>query len=112
MKTPGYVQAVGYLDQTQIGLQASDEGGEEDPHGADQRGNPLGSLLFSTQFANNGTSNFTQVTEWSYFVGSGTFCFKVSSQYSSVSSASDVYCNRHATQMDQTQRNCASMSTM
>lgn len=28
-KTPGYVQVVGFLDQTQIGLQADDYGGEE-----------------------------------------------------------------------------------
>lgn len=77
-KTPGYVQAVGYLDQTKIGLQANDYGGEEDPHGADQRGNPLGSLLYSTAFGqeNDNPTNFTQVIEWSYFVGSGIFCFK------------------------------------
>lgn len=75
-KTPGYVQVVGFLDQTQIGLQADDYGGEEDPHGADQRGNPLGALMYSSAFGNQGASNYTQVIEWSYFVGSGTFCYK------------------------------------
>lgn len=79
-KTPGYVQAVGYVDQTKIGLQANDYGGEEDPHGADQRGNPLGALVYSTAFGteNSNPTNFTQVIEWSYFVGGGIFCFKVS----------------------------------
>jgi len=75
-KTPGYVQAVGFIDQTMLGLQANDYGGEEDPHGADQRGNPLGALMYSTAFGNEGSSNYTQVIEWSYFVGSGTFCYK------------------------------------
>ena len=51
--------------------------GEEDPHGADQRGNPLGALVYSNFGANDGADNLTQVIEWSYFVGSGTFCFKV-----------------------------------
>lgn len=76
--TPGYVQVVGYVDQTKLNLQASDYGGEEDPHGADQRGNPLGALLYSTAFPNSGSAsnNYTQVIEWSYFVGSGSFCFK------------------------------------
>lgn len=35
MKTPDYVQVVGFIDQTKINLQADDSGGELDPHGAD-----------------------------------------------------------------------------
>lgn len=35
MKTPDYVQVVGFIDQTKINLQAGDFGGELDPHGAD-----------------------------------------------------------------------------
>lgn len=35
MRTPDYVQVVGFIDQTQINLQADDTGGELDPHGAD-----------------------------------------------------------------------------
>lgn len=74
--TPDYVEVVGYIDQTALNLQASDSGGEEDPHGADQRGNPLGSLLYSSAFNNSAGAAYTQVSEWSYFVGSGIFCFK------------------------------------
>ncbi|KAK9895793.1 hypothetical protein P389DRAFT_160386 [Cystobasidium minutum MCA 4210] len=79
IKTPDYVEVVGYVDQTKLNLQANDYGGEEDPHGADQRGNPLGALLYSTAFGGSGNSSSntpTQVIEWSYFVGSGVFCFK------------------------------------
>lgn len=76
IQTPDYVEIVGYIDQTALNLQASDYGGEEDPHGADQRGNPLGSLMFSSAFGNGTLSPYQQVTEWSYFVGSGLFCFK------------------------------------
>ena len=35
MRTPDYVQVVGFIDQTQINMAADDGGGELDPHGAD-----------------------------------------------------------------------------
>jgi len=72
MKTPDYVQVVGFIDQSQINLQKDDGGGEMDPHGADQRGNPLGGLVFSSAFG----SPFKQVKEWHNFMGSNMFCFK------------------------------------
>lgn len=50
-------QVTGFIDQTQINIEADDEGGELDPHGADQRGNPLGSLMFSTAFGQENTSS-------------------------------------------------------
>lgn len=75
-RTPGYIQAVGFLQQTAINIQANDSGGEEDPHGADQRGNPLGALMYSSAFNTPGGPQYTQVIEWSYFVGGGVFCYK------------------------------------
>jgi hypothetical protein len=36
MKTPDYVQVVGFIDQKRINLFTDDTGGEMDPHGADQ----------------------------------------------------------------------------
>lgn len=88
IKTPDYVEVIGYIDQTSLNLQPDDYGGEEDPHGADQRGNPLGGLVYSNAFGGagnsssssnggGGNSQYTQAAEWSYFVGSGIFCFKV-----------------------------------
>ncbi|KIY44285.1 hypothetical protein FISHEDRAFT_51992 [Fistulina hepatica ATCC 64428] len=76
MKTPDYVQVVGFIDQTKINLRAGDSGGELDPHGADLRGNPLGGLVYSTAWSNNNDS-YTQVTEWHNFMGGNFFCFKV-----------------------------------
>lgn len=79
MKTPGYLQIVGFIDQTKINLQSDDGGGELDPHGADLRGNPLGGLVYSNGFASNNGDNstFQQVIEWHNFMGSNSFCFKV-----------------------------------
>lgn len=39
--------------------------------------------MYSSAFGNQGQSNYTQVIEWSYFVGSGTFCYKVSAGWTS-----------------------------
>jgi hypothetical protein len=37
----------------------------------DQRGNPLGSLMYSSAFGAGKSSPYQQVIEWSYFVGGG-----------------------------------------
>jgi hypothetical protein len=63
MRTPSYVQVTGIIDQTLIDLMANDTGGEMDPHGADGRGNPIGSLIYSTAFGE--TNNLPmQMIEW------------------------------------------------
>ncbi|KAF9461679.1 hypothetical protein BDZ94DRAFT_1237548 [Collybia nuda] len=75
MKTPDYVQVVGYVDQSRINLDPADFGGEMDPHGADLRGNPLGGIFYSNAFGTDKTK-FTQVIEWHNFIGTGFFCLK------------------------------------
>ncbi|KLO05176.1 hypothetical protein SCHPADRAFT_734147 [Schizopora paradoxa] len=79
MRTPDYVQVVGFIDQTKINIKDGDSGGELDPHGADLRGNPLGSLVYSNAFPSNNGNNdtFQQVIEWHNFMGGNQFCFKV-----------------------------------
>jgi len=79
VRTPDYLEIVGFIDQTTVGLPANDTGGEEDPHGADSRGNPLGSLMYSSAFlaTNPSAKDYVQVKEWNYFIGSGIFCMKV-----------------------------------
>jgi len=77
MKTSAYIQITGFIDNTAIGLSATDSGGELDPHGADLQGNPLGGVVYS-----NGTSDATngsliQAMNWNLFVGSGQFCVKI-----------------------------------
>ncbi|KAF8072318.1 manno protein [Lyophyllum atratum] len=75
MKTPDYVQVIGFIDQTKINIQAGDYGGEMDPHGADLRGNPMGGLMYSNAFSGGG-NNFQQVIEWHNFMGGNAFCIK------------------------------------
>jgi hypothetical protein len=72
LKTPDYIQIVGFIDQTQINIAAGDYGGELDPHGADLRGNPLGAIMFSTAW----TGSYVQVIEWTNFMGGNSFCLK------------------------------------
>ncbi|KAH8818879.1 hypothetical protein DL96DRAFT_374042 [Flagelloscypha sp. PMI_526] len=76
MRTPDYVQVVGFVDQQQIDLDPKDFGGELDPHGADFRGNPLGGLVYSNAWSGN-NDTYQQVIEWHNFMGGNAFCFKV-----------------------------------
>ncbi|KAI0790057.1 hypothetical protein C8Q75DRAFT_763783 [Abortiporus biennis] len=79
VRTEGYIQVTGLLDQTQININTDDTGGELDPHGADLRGNPMGGIVYSNGFASNNGNNdtFQQVIEWHNFMGSNSFCMKV-----------------------------------
>jgi hypothetical protein len=72
LKTPDYIQIVGFIDQTKISMAADDYGGEMDPHGADLRGNPMGGVVFSSAW----TGSPIQVLEWTNFMGGNAFCFK------------------------------------
>ncbi|GAA98545.1 hypothetical protein E5Q_05232 [Mixia osmundae IAM 14324] len=84
LTAPDYIQITGTFDQTLIDMAANDTGGELDPHGADQRGNPLGGLVFSQAFSNTSNNNaFIQVIEYHNFVGSNSFCFKACNPASS-----------------------------
>ncbi|CCL98618.1 uncharacterized protein FIBRA_00620 [Fibroporia radiculosa] len=77
--TSQYIMIVGFLDQTKLNLLSNDSGGELDPHGADLYGNPIGGLVWSNQYPTGNTNNasLTQITEWTEFIGSGTFCIKI-----------------------------------
>jgi hypothetical protein len=81
---------VGLIDQTKVNVLADDYGGELDPHGADEQGNPLGGLFFTNAFRGTtasfsgritsgaaGSTNYTQSIEWHTFIGGGTFCLKL-----------------------------------
>ncbi|KAK4058294.1 hypothetical protein OIO90_000451 [Microbotryomycetes sp. JL221] len=90
MKTPHYVQVTGLIKQDMIYIQADDEGGEMDSAGADQRGNPLGGLVYTPSFGSNATTltpgqdaaavingtGWQQVIHWHNFMGANQFCFK------------------------------------
>ncbi|KAG8902136.1 hypothetical protein FRB99_004823 [Tulasnella sp. 403] len=78
MKTPAYLQVTGHIQQQYINMDPTDGGGEMDPHGADQRGNPLGGLVFTNGFpaSAGNANNYIQVVEWHNFMGSNVFCIK------------------------------------
>jgi len=75
MRTPDYVQVIGFIDQSKINIKSDDFGGEMDPHGADLRGNPMGGLMYSNAFSGS-ANNFQQVIEWHNFMGGNAFCLK------------------------------------
>jgi hypothetical protein len=79
LKAPSYILVAGTLNQGNVNIDPTDTGGEMDPHGADERGNPLGGLVYTNGFPSNGGNNnsFQQVIEWHNFMGSGQFCFKI-----------------------------------
>lgn len=68
MKTPKYLQVVGFMDLAGVNLTNSDPGGELDPHGADLRGNPLGGMVFSESAPGATNSTPVQVQEWNQSV--------------------------------------------
>jgi len=88
---PSYISFAGYIDQGQVNLNPTDFGGELDPHGDDQEGNPLGGAVFTNGFnvtadifassfasGGNGSVNSTEILvhEWVVFIGNGMFCAK------------------------------------
>jgi hypothetical protein len=85
-----YIQIVAYLNQANVNLDPTDPGGELDPHGADEQGNPLGGIIFTNgfkdnaaQFASrvkghqNNTAPYQQVVEWVQFIGNNLMCMKL-----------------------------------
>ncbi|KAG6897268.1 hypothetical protein C0992_002920 [Termitomyces sp. T32_za158] len=76
MRTPDYVQVVGFIDQTQVNIAVGDWGGELDPHGADLRGNPMGGIMFSNAWSKGNNNAYQQVIEWHNFMGGNAFCLK------------------------------------
>ncbi|KAH8814760.1 carbohydrate-binding module family 13 protein [Flagelloscypha sp. PMI_526] len=71
VKTPDYVQITGVGDFTKINVPGGDSGGEYDPHGPDNRGNPVGALLYGNSFGNG-----LQYHEWTSFLSDGEFCIR------------------------------------
>ncbi|KAF8313988.1 hypothetical protein DL93DRAFT_2080433 [Clavulina sp. PMI_390] len=92
LKAPAYLLFAGTIVQSNINIQADDEGGELDPRGADLRGNPLGGLVISNGVPTSNTDNSTYqvVTNWSNFMGSDVFCMKLCDN---TVSDSFQYCN-------------------
>jgi hypothetical protein len=74
-KAPSYVSIVGFIDQEKLNIPGDDEGGEYDSGGADQRGNPVGSLVYSNSLPST-KGVLSQSRMWHSFMGSNMFCMK------------------------------------
>lgn len=83
IKTPLYVQIQGYFDGTKINIPYGDDGGELDPHGAENLGNPVGGNVTSNV---SGQDVFYE--EWMSFMSYNQFCLRIcTAETSSVSAA-------------------------
>ncbi|WFD25700.1 hypothetical protein MNAN1_000666 [Malassezia nana] len=72
VKTPLYVQIMALGDFTRIGIKENDLGGELDPHGQTNKGNPIGGNVTSNI---SGKDVFYE--EWMNYVGHNILCFRV-----------------------------------
>ncbi|KAJ9473825.1 Macrophage activating glycoprotein [Pseudozyma hubeiensis] len=72
VKTPLYVQLMAVGDFTSIGFMQGDEGGELDPHGATNMGNPVGGNVTSNV---SGEDVFYE--EWMNYASYNQICFRV-----------------------------------
>ncbi|KIY69340.1 hypothetical protein CYLTODRAFT_372950 [Cylindrobasidium torrendii FP15055 ss-10] len=73
IKTDFYVELKAYGDFTKLNLQASDFGGELDPHGATGEGNPVGGNVTS----NAVTGDDVNFEEWMSFISYNQVCFRI-----------------------------------
>ncbi|CEH14499.1 hypothetical protein CBOM_02340 [Ceraceosorus bombacis] len=72
VKTPLYVQLMALGDFTKIGFAPGDQGGELDPHGATNMGNPVGGNVTSNV---SGKDVFYE--EWMNFVSADQACIRI-----------------------------------
>ncbi|PKI85126.1 hypothetical protein MVES1_001043 [Malassezia vespertilionis] len=75
VKTSKFVQVTGKGDFTFIGIAKGDGGGELDPHGANNKGNPVGGLVFSRNIEGH-EGEFVQIKEWNNFINDKEFSFR------------------------------------
>ncbi|KAL7416299.1 hypothetical protein BDY24DRAFT_438827 [Mrakia frigida] len=72
IRTPLYVQIQGFFDGTKINIPYGDTGGELDPHGAQNQGNPVGGNVTSNV---SGEDVFYE--EWMSFISFDQFCIRI-----------------------------------
>jgi len=72
VKTPLYWQIQGFGDLTKLNIQAGDQGGELDPHGATGNGNPVGGNVTT-----NATGQDVSYEEWMNYMSATQFCLRI-----------------------------------
>lgn len=73
VKTPAYIQIHGFWDGTRINIVDGDTGGELDPHGAKNLGNPIGGNVTT----NLATGQDVFYEEWMSFISFDQFCLRI-----------------------------------
>ncbi|KAK1922318.1 putative glycoprotein [Papiliotrema laurentii] len=73
IKTDTYVQIHGFWDGTKVNIPYGDSGGELDPHGAENVGNPIGGNVTS----NVPTGSDVFYEEWMSFISYDQFCLRI-----------------------------------
>lgn len=73
IRTPLYVQIHGMWDGTKVNIPSGDAGGELDPHGAENVGNPIGGNV--TTNVPNGRDVFYE--EWMSFISYNQYCMRI-----------------------------------
>ncbi|ORY31050.1 hypothetical protein BCR39DRAFT_571881 [Naematelia encephala] len=73
IRTPTYVQIYGFWDGTKVNIPSGDAGGELDPHGAENLGNPMGGNVTS----NVPTGSDVFYEEWMSFISYDQFCLRI-----------------------------------
>ncbi|KAL1411467.1 hypothetical protein Q8F55_002423 [Vanrija albida] len=72
VKTPVYWQIQGFGDFTKLNIAAGDAGGELDPHGATNLGNPVGGNVTTTA-----TGPDVSYEEWMNYMSYNQFCLRI-----------------------------------
>jgi len=72
IKTPLYIQVYGFWDGSKVNIPNGDAGGELDPHGAENLGNPIGGNVTSDV---SGSDVFYE--EWMSFISYDQFCLRI-----------------------------------
>lgn len=72
IRTDAYVQIYGLWDGTKVNIPAGDTGGELDPHGEKNLGNPIGGNVTSNW---SGQDSFYE--EWMSFISADQFCLRI-----------------------------------
>jgi len=75
LNTSQYIQYIGFINQALVNINSTDFGGELDPGGQDENGNPIGGLVYSTAFSTGGSEQ--QIINWNVFIGGGLVGIKI-----------------------------------
>lgn len=75
LRTNSFVQVTGRGNMTKLQIRKGDDGGELDPHGSNNLGNPIGGLVW-TRSTQDQSGAWTQIKEWNQFISDRDFSLR------------------------------------